>query len=243
MSRVVLVTGGSSGIGKAVCTAFAAAGDTVIINFSRSSERAEGLKRELSAVNSSVFTEQADVSDYAQVKRMVGSVIDRHGRIDVLVNNAGIVKDCYLMLMPEKDWDDVIAVNLSGVFHCSKAVSRHMIEQRAGVIINIASLSGITGLPGQTNYSAAKGGVIAFTRALSKELAPFNIRVNAVAPGVIEGDMVNALPEKTKKGFLDSIPMKRFGSPEEVSSVVKFLASEDAGYITGEIISITGGLH
>ncbi|RJQ51708.1 MAG: 3-oxoacyl-[acyl-carrier-protein] reductase [Nitrospiraceae bacterium] len=243
MNRVVLVTGGSSGIGKAITSAFAESGDTVVINFSSSPGKAEVLLNDLSKKNRSVFLERADVSDYTQVKKMMNNIMEKHGRIDVLVNNAGIVRDGFLLLMPEKDWKDVIDINLTGVFHCAKAVSEVMISRRSGVIINISSLSGITGLPGQVNYSAAKGGVIAFTRALSKELAAFGIRVNAVAPGVIDTELVDSLSEKVKAGFLDNIPLKRFGRPEEVAAVVKFLASEEASYITGETICASGGLH
>ena len=241
--RVVLVTGGSRGIGKAISAAFAANGDTVIINYHTSFDEANKLKLELLPGNASVSLEQADVSDYPQVKRMVANILEKFGKIDVVVNNAGIVRDGFLMLMPDRDWNDVLAINLNGVFNCSKAVSEPMISQRNGIIINIASLSGITGLPGQANYSAAKGGVIAFTKALSKELASFNIRVNAVAPGVIETEIVDSLNESIKNNFLNAIPMKRFGKPEEVASVVKFLASPDAVYITGETICVTGGLH
>ena len=246
--RVALVTGGSRGIGKAICAAFAEAGYSVVINYAKSHDEAETLRDSLSAVSSSVSAasisvEQADVSDFAQVRRMINSVISRYGRIDVLVNNAGITRDGFLMLMSEKDWSDVISVNLTGAFNCSKAVSEHMIGQRSGIIINVSSLSGVTGLSGQTNYSAAKGGMIAFTKALSKELAPFGIRVNAVAPGVIQTDIIESLSDRTKSGFIDAIPFKRFGRPEEVASVVRFLASEDASYITGETICVTGGLH
>lgn len=241
--RVVLVTGGSKDIGKAIAAAFAEGGDAVIVNCSKSLDEAKTVQMELSAENNAISVEQADVSDYTQVKRMIANIIKKHGKIDVLVNNAGLVRDGFLMLMPERDWSDVINVNLTGVFNCSKAVSEPMIGQRCGVIVNVASLSGITGLAGQVNYSAAKGGVIAFTKALSKELAPFNIRVNAVAPGVIETEMVDSLKEKVKNNFLNAIPMKRFGKPEEVASVVKFLASQDAAYITGETICVTGGLH
>lgn len=242
MKRVVLVTGGSKGIGRAIAAVFATAGDTVIINYSTSHDGAEALRQELSFGNNAVSLARADVSDYAQVRHMIDSVIAEYGQIDALVNNAGIVRDGFLMLMPESDWNDVIGINLTGVFNCSKAVSQHMISRKSGVIINVASLSGITGLPGQVNYSAAKGGVIAFTRALSKELASFGIRVNAVAPGVIETDMTALFSEKTKRTFLDAIPLRRFGRPEEVASVVRFLASDDASYITGETICITGGL-
>jgi 3-oxoacyl-[acyl-carrier protein] reductase len=241
--RVVLVTGGSRGIGKAISAAFAANGDTVIINYHTSFDEANKVKLELLPGNTSVSLERADVSDYLQAKRMVANILEKYGKIDVVVNNAGIVRDGFLMLMSERDWNDVIAINLNGVFNCSKAVSESMISQRNGIIINIASLSGITGLSGQANYSAAKGGVIAFTKALSKELAPFNIRVNAVAPGVIETEIVDSLNERVKNNFLNAIPMKRFGKPDEVASVVKFLASPDAVYITGETICVTGGLH
>ncbi len=241
--RVVLVTGGNKGIGKAISTAFAANGDAVVINFNKSLDIAKTVLEELLPGNTTISLEQADVSDYMQVKRMINNIIEKYGKIDIVVNNAGIVRDGFLMLMSEKDWNDVIGINLNGVFNCSKAVSEPMISQRSGVIINIASLSGITGLPGQVNYSAAKGGVIAFTKALSKELAPFNIRVNAVAPGVIETETVGSLNEKTKNNFLNAIPMKRFGKPDEVASVVKFLASQDAAYITGETICVTGGLY
>lgn len=242
-SKVVLITGGSRGIGKAISLAFSECGYAVVINCNKSLNEAEALQQELSASGRVVSIEQADVSDYVQVKQMVKNIEAAYGRLDVLVNNSGITRDGYLMLMSEKDWKDVIDINLTGVFNCSKTVSEHMISRRSGVIINISSLSGVTGLPGQSNYSAAKGGVIAFTKALSKELAPFNIRVNAVAPGAIETDIINALPDKTKGKFLENIPMGRFGRPEEVASVVRFLASDDASYISGETICVTGGLH
>ena len=241
--RVVLVTGGNKGIGKAISTAFAANGDAVIINFNKSLDIAKTVLEELLPRNTTISIEQADVSDYRQVKQMINNIVEKYGKIDIVVNNAGIVRDGFLMLMSEKDWNDVISINLNGVFNCSKAVSEPMISQKSGVIINIASLSGITGLPGQVNYSAAKGGVIAFTKALSKELAPFNIRVNAIAPGVIETEIVDSLNEKITNNFLNVIPMKRFGKPDEVASVVKFLASQDAAYITGETICVTGGLY
>jgi 3-oxoacyl-[acyl-carrier protein] reductase len=240
--KVALVTGGSRGIGKAIVEAFVAAGYAVVINYSRSAAEAQLLMKQLSD-RASVSIEQADVSKLSDVKGMVDSVAAKYGRIDVLVNNAGIARDGFLMLMSDQDWQDVISVNLNGVFNCSKAVASHMVSQRSGSIINVSSLSGITGLAGQANYSAAKGGIISFTRALAKELAPFGIRVNAVAPGVIETEMVDAVNEKTKEGYLSAIPLKRFGKPEEVASVVRFLASDDASYITGETICITGGLH
>jgi 3-oxoacyl-[acyl-carrier protein] reductase len=240
--KVALVTGGGRGIGRAVVEAFAGAGYAVAVNYAKSRAEAEALKAELSLNSHSVSLERADVSDHAQVKQMMDNVVSRYGRLDVLVNNAGITRDGFLMLMSQDDWGEVISTNLTGVFNCSRAATAHMIEQRSGVIINISSLSGISGLAGQTNYSAAKGGVISFTRALSKELASFGIRVNAVAPGVIETEMLEALSKRAKEGFLEAIPLKRFGSPQEVAAVVKFLASDDASYITGETICVTGGL-
>jgi 3-oxoacyl-[acyl-carrier protein] reductase len=240
--KVALVTGGSRGIGRAVVEVLAGTGYAVALNYSKSRDEAEAVKAELSLKNHSIFLEQADVSDHVQARRMLDNVISRCGRLDLLVNNAGITRDGFLMLMSQKDWSEVISTNLTGVFNCSKAATAHMIERRSGVIINISSLSGITGLPGQTNYAAAKGGVISFTRALSRELAPFGIRVNAVAPGVIETEMTESLGEKTREGFLEAIPLKRFGSPHEVAAVVGFLASDDASYITGETICVTGGL-
>jgi 3-oxoacyl-[acyl-carrier protein] reductase len=242
MSRVVIVTGGSKGIGAAICRAFVNEGDTVVINYSKSKEHAESLLSELSGSKGRVVLEKADISNYAEAKRMVDNTMNNFNKIDVLVNNAGITRDGFLMLMGEEDWQEVMDVNLKGVFNCSKAVCEHMIAQRGGAIVNMASLSGITGLAGQTNYSASKGGVIAFTKSLAKELAPFGVRVNAVAPGIIETEMTGELSDDAKKRFLDNIPMKRFGSPEEVASVVRFLSSEDSSYITGETLSISGGL-
>ena len=173
---------------------------------------------------------------------MVDTVVEKYGRLDVLVNNAGMAKGGLLMLMDDKDWDNVIDINLKGVFNCCKAASRQMIAQKKGAIINVSSLSGITGLSGQSDYSAAKGGVIAFTKAIAKELAQFGILVNAVAPGIIDTEMIGDIPDTVKKIFLEAIPLKRFGRPEEVAGIVKFLASSEASYITGETIVVSGGL-
>jgi len=240
---VAIVTGAGRGIGRAIATVLAEAGYAVVINYNKSADEADTLKRDLTLKGFKASAEQADVSDMSQVKKMVDNIIEKYGRIDLLVNNAGFARDGFIMLMSEEDWSDVISANLSGVFNCCKAVSAHMLSRRSGCIINVSSLSGITGLQGQVNYSAAKGGVLAFTKALSKELASFNIRVNAVAPGVIDTEMSGSLPEKTRADFLSLIPLRRFGRPEEVASVVRFLASEEASYITGETICVTGGLH
>jgi len=241
--RVALITGGSRGIGKAIASAFAEAGYAVVINYNKSGKDALAIQKDLSAEPAAVSLQRADVSDAVQAKQMIDNVVSEFGRLDVLVNNAGINRDGYLMLMPDDDWNNVISVNLTGIFNCCRAAISHMISQRSGVIINMSSLSGISGLPGQANYAAAKGGVIAFTKSLAKELAPFSIRVNAVAPGAIETEMMNALNEETKKSYISAIPLKRFGQPREVAAVVRFLASEDASYITGETICVTGGLH
>ncbi len=243
MSRVVLVTGGSRGIGAAICRAFAAEGDRVVINYNKSADDAETLMADLSNTGCEASVLKADVSRFEEARQMVAEVSSSFGRVDVLVNNAGITRDGLLMLMNEKDWHDVIDTNLTGMFYCSKAVTETMISQKSGAIINMSSLSAFSGLPGQTNYAAAKGGIVAFTKALARELAPFGIRVNAVAPGVIDTDIVTSLKEEKKKQFLGNIPLKRFGNPSEVASVVKFLASDDSSYITGETLCVSGGLH
>ena len=240
--KVAIVTGGSKGIGAAICRALAMDGCAVVINFNSSASEAAALCEELSVINPDPITYRADVTDFSQMKKMMDDVASRLGRIDILVNNAGLTRDGLLMLMPENDWTDVIDVNLKGVFNAVKSVLPHMIAQRCGAIVNISSLSGMDGLPGQANYAAAKGGVIALTRSLSKELAQIGIRVNAVAPGVIETDMLHSMKDSVREDLRRNIPLKRFGRPEEVAAVVKFLASEEAAYITGEVISVTGGL-
>jgi len=185
---------------------------------------------------------QADVADLEQVRWMTEAGVSRFGRIDVLVNNAGGSRDGFLAMMSPDDWDSVIDVNLKGVFHCCKAVARLMMAERRGTIVNVSSLSGVTGLPGQTNYAAAKGGVNSFTRALAQELAPFGIRVNAVAPGLVETDLASSMSAERRESLLRNVPMRRMGTPEEVAAVVRFLASDEASYLTGEIIKVTGGI-
>lgn len=240
--RVVLVTGGGRGIGEAISLAFGKDGDIVIVNYLSNEERAKAVVSKISDAGGEAVAIKADVSQQDEVFRMVDEVMERYGRLDVLVNNAGMAKGGLLMLLDEKDWDSVIDANLKGVFNCCKAVCRQMIAQKNGIIINITSLSGITGLAGQSDYSAAKGGVIAFTKAIAKELAQFGILVNAVAPGVIDTEIIRNIPEALRKRFLEIIPLKRFGRPEEVAGIVKFLASPAASYITGETIVVSGGL-
>lgn len=240
--RIVLVTGGSRGIGEAISLAFGKNGDFVIVNYLSNRKGAEGVVSRIKGLGGEAAAIKADVSRHDEVFRMVDEVVARYNRLDVLVNNAGVAKGGLLMLLNEKDWDSVIDTNLKGVFNCCKAASRQMIAQKKGIIINVSSLSGITGLAGQSDYSAAKGGVIAFTKAIAKELAQFGILVNAIAPGIIDTDMISSIPKAARERFKEMIPLKRFGMPEEVAGIAKFLASPDASYITGETITVTGGL-
>jgi 3-oxoacyl-[acyl-carrier protein] reductase len=241
-ARVVVVTGGSRGIGAAISRSFAAGGDVVAVNYNSGKDAAANLVKEITDNGGRAFAIQADISKPEDAKKLIDEVIARHERIDVLVNNAGVSKSAMLMMHDEADWDALIDVNLKGVFHLCKSVSRQMFDQKSGVIINISSLSGVTGLAGAAPYSATKGGLIAFTSALAKELAPFGIRVNCIAPGAISTDMLDAVPEKEQARLKELIPLGRFGRPEEVAGVALFLASSAASYITGETIVVSGGL-
>ena len=229
--RVVLVTGGGRGIGEAISVIFGKNGDIVVVNYLSNEKRAREVVAKIKEADGEAIALKADISRHDEAFRMVDDIVEKYGRLDVLVNNAGMAKGGLLMLLDEKDWDSVINSNLKGVFNCCKAAVRQMIAQKKGIIINVSSLSGITGLAGQSDYSAAKGGVIAFTKAIAKELAQFGILVNAVAPGVIDTEMLSDVPEAIRKKFLEMIPLKRFGKPEEVAGIVKFLASPEASYI------------
>jgi 3-oxoacyl-[acyl-carrier protein] reductase len=240
--KIALVTGGGRGIGKAISLALAKEGAKVCVNYFHSKDAAEDVVKKIKENGGEAISYKADVSKLEEVNGMVEEVNKQFGRVDILINNAGLNIDKYLMIMNEKEWDKVIDVNLKGTFNCSKAVSRVMIGQRSGNIVNISSVSAISGTAGQTNYSAAKGGMISFTKSLARELASFGIRVNALAPGLIETEMVKKMPKEMLDQVLKMTPLKRIGKPEEVAKVVVFLVSEEANYITGQVIRIDGGL-
>lgn len=240
-NKIVLVTGASRGIGRAIAVSFAQEGAQVIGNYNNSKEEAHCLEEELKGKGYNIELVQADIGNKEAVEKMMTEIADKYGRVDILVNNAGLRRDVYLAMMSEEDWDLVQNVNLKGLYHTCKWVSRMMIGQRGGKIINISSISALKGVAGQTNYSASKGGMISFTKSLALELAPYGIQVNAIAPGFIETDMVKGLEDK-KDAFLENIPLGRFGKPEEISEGVLFLASDGADYITGFVLAIDGGL-
>jgi len=239
--QVAVVTGASRGIGRAIALELAAEGARVVVNYARSGEAANAVVAEIEAMGPEAIAVQADISEEAQVKELFKTVMDKWGRVDVLVNNAGITRDTLLMRMKPADWQAVINLNLTGVFFCIQGVTKPMLKQRSGRIINIASVSGQMGNPGQANYSAAKAGVLGLTKTVAKEMAPRGITVNAVAPGFIETDMTHDL--KAADDILKFIPLGRFGKPEEVAGLVRFLAADPAGaYITGQTLTIDGGM-
>jgi 3-oxoacyl-[acyl-carrier protein] reductase len=240
--KVALVTGASRGIGREIALELARQGANLAVNYSGSEAKANEVVDEIKALGREAFAVKCDVSNSAEVADMVKAAIDRFGRLDILVNNAGITKDNLLMRMKEEEWDDVISINLKGVFLCTKAVTRQMMKQRQGRIINIASIVGVSGNPGQANYVAAKAGVIGLTKTTAKELASRNITVNAIAPGFITTDMTDKLPEEVKTEMLKQIPLARFGEPKDIAKVTAFLASDDAAYMTGQTLHIDGGM-
>ncbi|MBE9047944.1 3-oxoacyl-[acyl-carrier-protein] reductase [Pleurocapsales cyanobacterium LEGE 10410] len=238
--KVAIVTGASRGIGRATALALASQGAKVVVNYARSSDAAEATVQEIVKAGTEAIAIQADVSQSAEVDNLIKQTLDKFGRIDVLVNNAGITKDTLLLRMKPEQWQAVIDLNLTGVFLCTKAVSKIMLKQRSGRIINLASVAGQMGNPGQANYSAAKAGVIGFTKTVAKELANRGITVNAVAPGFIETDMTHDLKSD---GIIELIPLNRYGKPEEVAGTIRFLAADPAAaYITGQVFNVDGGM-
>ncbi|MEQ6375292.1 3-oxoacyl-[acyl-carrier-protein] reductase [Bacillaceae bacterium S4-13-58] len=242
LGQVALVTGASRGIGRAIALELAKNGAKVVVNYSGSEQRAEEVVTEIKAMGQEALKIKANVSNEEDVKAMVKETIDTFGQLDILVNNAGITRDNLLMRMKTEEFDQVIETNLKGVFLTTKAVTRQMMKQKKGRIINIASVVGVIGNPGQANYVAAKAGVIGMTKSNAKELAPRNILVNAVAPGFIKTDMTDQLTEEQQKEMLHHIPLSRLGEGEDVAKVVRFLASPDANYITGQVIHVDGGM-
>lgn len=240
--KVALVTGASRGIGRAIALKLAAEGAKVAINFAGSTAKAEAVKAEIEEHGGEAMLVQASVADSAAVEAMVQKVIDAFGRIDILVNNAGITRDGILIRMKDEDFEAVLDTNLKGVFYCTKAVAKLMMKQRYGRIVNMSSVVGLIGNAGQTNYAAAKAGVMGFSKSAAKELAPRGVTVNMIAPGFIDTDMTANLPEKVKEATLEGIPMKKMGSPENIADAVAFLVSDNASYITGQVINVDGGM-
>ena len=241
-NKVAIVTGGSRGIGKAIVLELAGQGARVAFNFVKSEDKALKLKKEIEEKGGEALTFRQDVKDYDAIKVMVEGVKSHFGRLDIIVNNAGILRDKALMLMEEQDWEEVISTNLSGAFNLVRAAIVTFMKQKSGNIINITSVAGIKGMPRQVNYSASKAGIIGLTKALAKEVGLYKVRVNAIAPGYIDTDMVKDLKEEFKADILKKIPLCRFGRAEEVAKVAAFLVSDKAKYITGQVITIDGGL-
>jgi 3-oxoacyl-[acyl-carrier protein] reductase len=239
--KVALITGSARGIGREIALAFAGEGADCVI-WDVNAVEAEKTAKDIEALGRKALSGQVDVTDFAQVESGINKILDKFNKIDILVNNAGITRDNLLMRMSEADWDLVIKVNLKGTFNCTKAVSRPMLKQKAGKIINIASIIGIMGNAGQANYSASKAGIIALTKSTAKELASRNITANAVAPGFIDTEMTHKLSEETRAKMLEMVPLARMGLPKDIANVCLFLASSDADYITGQTIVVDGGM-
>ena len=237
--KTVILTGGSRGIGKACCEAFVEKGANLVFSYNSSQSAAKKLEKQLGRRALAV---KADIKDYEQCKAVLDKTLKKFKGIDILVNNAGIIKDKALMMMALDEWKEVIDTNLGGTFNMTRACITTFLKQKSGSIVNMSSISGLVGMARQTNYSAAKAGIIGFSKALAKEVVAYNIRVNVVAPGFVATDMVNDLPDVIKEKILANIPSKRFGTVKEVADLVLYLASDKAGYITGEVVKIDGGL-
>jgi 3-oxoacyl-[acyl-carrier protein] reductase len=240
--KVAVVTGASRGIGKAIALKLAKEGASVVVNYNSSEGEAQKVVNAILEMGGKGIAVRGNIADYNQSQQLIEKALEEFQRVDILVNNAGITRDNLLLRMSEEDFDQVVDVNLKGYFNCTKAVIRPMLKNKKGKIINITSVIGITGNVGQSNYAAAKAGVIGFTKSLAKELGGKGINVNAVAPGFIQTDMTDKLPEEIKKKIGENIPLKTFGKPEDVAALVVFLASDDSDYITGQTIGVDGGL-
>ncbi|MBR0061912.1 MAG: 3-oxoacyl-[Selenomonadaceae bacterium] len=240
--KTALVTGASRGIGRAIALRLAEDGAKVALNFSSNISKAEEVKAAIEASGGTAMLVQGDVSNFAVVTELIKKVVDDWGRLDILINNAGITRDNLLLKMSEDDFDKVIATNLKGVFNCTKAVTKLMMKQRGGRIVNMSSVVGLKGNISQANYAAAKAGIIGFTKSAARELASRGVTVNAVAPGFINTDMTAALSEKVKEVMMQEIPAGRMGTPEDVANAVAFLVSDEAAYITGQVLSVDGGM-
>jgi 3-oxoacyl-[acyl-carrier protein] reductase len=241
-NKVVIITGGSRGIGRACCLSFAREGAKVVFTYYKSKREADRLEKEMRKLKCDCLSIKVDVRDYNMCRRVIEATLKKFKKIDILVNNAGVIKDKALVMMTQDDWKEVIDTNLGGTFNMTRASITTFLKQREGCIINISSVSGLVGMARQTNYSASKAGIIGFSKALAKEVASYNIRVNVVCPGYIETEMVTSLREDVREKILESVPLKRLGKPEEVAWLCVYLASDKADYITGEVIKIDGGL-
>ena len=240
--KCAVVTGASRGIGRAIALELASLGARVVVNYSGSVDKAQQVVEEIQANGGEAIAVQANVANGESVQQLMQTAIETYGSIDILVNNAGITRDNLLMRMKDDEWDDVLNTNLKGVFLCTKAVTRQMMKQRAGRIINISSIVGVVGNPGQANYVAAKAGVIGLTKTTAQELASRNILVNAIAPGFITTEMTDGLPEELKEVMLKQIPLAKLGQPEDIAKAVAFFASDSANYITGQTLQVDGGM-
>lgn len=241
--KVALITGGARGIGKAIALSYASEGANIAFSDLKYDEQAEALERELSELGITAKGYASDASSYEASEELINNVVEKFGKIDILVNNAGITRDNLLMRMTEADWDLVIKVNLKSVFNMTKAVQKVMLKQRFGSIINMSSVVGLDGNSGQSNYSASKAGLIGFTKSIAMELGSRNIRCNAIAPGYIETEMTAKLPEDVRKSWAEKIPLRRGGKPEDVANTALYLASDLSSYVTGQVISVCGGMH
>jgi 3-oxoacyl-[acyl-carrier protein] reductase len=241
-NRVAVVTGGSRGIGRAVSLELAKRGASVVVNYNKSPESAEKVVAQITADGGRAAVFQADVSALDQAAALIKFSVDTFGDLHILVNNAGITKDTLIMMMSEDDWDAVVATNLKSTFNCSKAAVKHMMRKRYGRIINMASVAGQMGNAGQTNYSASKAGQIGFTKALAREVASRNITVNAIAPGFVDTEILNSVPPEMMEAAMKFVPLGRKGQPEEIAYAVAFLASDQAAYITGQVLGVDGGM-